>query len=316
MAYHKNKYSESKNIYQRVTDYVIKELEKGTVPWQKGWNCYGLPRNTSSGYVYHGWNTFLLNYITASEQYRSPFFLTYNQARSMGGYIREGSEGYQVIYWKRVDTNYKALKGGVNETEENEYPKSRLVLRVYIVFNIDQTEGIEFTLPATKAKTEQEKLENCDRVIIEMPGCPPIRHGGDSACYYPGTDFIQMPHFQQFHEPELYYKTLFHELTHSTGHPRRLNRKELEFFQKGDERYSREELTAELGAAYLCAYTGIDQKTIDNSASYINYWLQKLQNDKTLLIKASSQAQAATDYILNLKKDDEVQTNGTKNIAV
>ena len=315
MAYRK-KCSESKNVYQRVTDYVIQELEKGTVPWQKGWSCYGPPKNINSGYVYHGWNTFFLNYITASEQYKTPFFITYNQARSMGGYVKEGSEGYPVIYWKRLDTNYKALKGGVDETEENEYPKSRLVLKVYTVFNIDQTDGIDFAFAAAKEKSEKEKLEDCDLIIQRMPGCPPVRHGGDSASYYSGTDFIQMPHFEQFHESELYYKTLFHELTHSTGHPRRLNRKELEYFVKGDERYAKEELTAELGAAYLCAYTGIDQMTIDNSASYINWWLQSLQNDKTLLIKAASQAQAATDYILNVQKDEKTKVNETKNIAV
>jgi len=316
MGYSKNKLSNSKSIYQRVTDYVIEQLKNGSVPWKKGWTCYGPPQNLNSGYIYHGWNTFFLNNVTACEQYKTPFFLTYNQALDMGGNVRKGEKGYFVIYWKNITTEYRALRGGVDGTEENDYPKSRLILKVYTVFNIDQTEGIDFTLPTVQPKTAHQKIEACDLLIKQMPKCPPIRHGGDYARYLPGMDFIQMPHLEQFHKPEYYYQTLFHELVHSTGHPFRLNRSDLEFFVRGDDRYAKEELVAELGSGYLCAYTGIEQHIIENSSAYIDSWLQRLNNDKTLIIKAASQAQAATNYILNKGCKEKSEIKDKKNVAV
>ena len=316
MVYRKNKCSESKNVYKSVTEYVIKELEKGFVPWKTGWNCYGAPRNIASGYVYHGWNTFFLNYITALEQYKTPFFLTCNQAEDMGGYVRKNEKGYPVIFWKSLVTEYKALKGGINEIEEKEYPRSRLIIKVYSVFNIDQTSGIDFVIPMAHEKTAHEKIETCERLIKQMPKCPPIRHGGDYARYFAGMDYIQAPNFEQFQKPEYFYQTLFRELVHSTGHPFRLSRKELQFFITGDDRCVKEELVGELGMAYLCAYTGIEQEILENNSSYINRWLNRLQEDKALLIKAATQAEAATNHILHANWNQQAAANRIETVAI
>jgi antirestriction protein ArdC len=304
------------SIYQKVTDEVIQALEKGTVPWKRNWNVYGPPRNITNGHTYQGWNIFYLNFVTLSKGYKTPFFITFKQANALGGHIRKGEKGYPVIYWKRITTDLKAIRKDTEEGEEPVYGKSRMILREYTVFNIDQTEKIAFALPEVCNKTPKEKIDACEHTIKEMPNCPPIRHGGDRAFYSFAFDFVQMPNFDQFPEPEYYYQTIFHELIHSTGHPCRLNRKDMECFSRGDERYAKEELTAELGSAYLCAYHGIEQKIIGNSASYVDYWLQRLQNDKTLLLKAASQGQAGANYILNHSGGEKEEAETTQSIAV
>lgn len=183
--------------------------------------------------------------------------------------------------------------------EEQQHPVYR-VPKVHTVFNIDQTHVIEFPKVEELFRSHTSKLQACEETVNNMPLRPMIKHGGDSAYYHPVHDYVQLPNAEQFHSDEAYYKTLFHELAHSTGHETRLNRKVLiESDAFGKELYSKEELTAELTAAFLSAVCGIGEQTIINSAAYIQGWLKVLKNDKRLILKASSQAQAATDYILN-----------------
>lgn len=284
------------DVYQRVTDYVTDALERGEVPWQKRWNSHGLPRNITSGHHYRGWNVFFLNYVTLIHDYKTPYFITFKQTQASGGKIRKGEKGVPVIYWAVVeDKNAKKKKEAADETKS----RTRLVPKMHIVFNIDQTEGLSFVIPELAPKSQHEKIANCERVIEQMPNCPTIRHGGDRAYYHRVWDEIVLPELDEFASAADYYNTKFHELGHSTGHRSRLNRKELmESSGFGTELYSKEELTAEFTAAYLSAITGIELTTIENSAAYISNWLSKLRDDKTLIIKASIQAQAAADYIL------------------
>jgi antirestriction protein ArdC len=292
----------SKNIYQQVTDYVVQELRKESIPWLIPWNGYGPPRNGQHGYIYYGWNSFYLNYITVSQQYETPFFLTGNQVARMGGRIRPRENGYPVIYCKRQITAYKALTGGKGETREKVYHYVRFVLSTYMVYNIAQTEHVAVAIPGASQKTEAEKLAACEALVQRLPNSTPIRHGGDYAKYFAGMDYIQMPHASQFENSEIYYQVLFRELIHFTGHPMRLNRNELQFYIPGDERYIKEELTGELGTAYLCAYTGIAQKAVDKQ-SYCSDWINRIARDKTLLIKAALQAQAAVNYMLQTRSN-------------
>ena len=211
-----------------------------------------------------------------------------------------------------IDDKYKTVTVIDKETgdEKEENPQYR-VPKFYVVFNIDQTEGIEFTKVESLFQNNADELEACEQIIDNMPHRPQIRNAGDRAYYSSVTDRVTMPLLALFHSKEEYYSTLFHELAHSTGHETRLNRKELkEHDGFGGENYSKEELIAELTAAFLCAISGIEQKTLTNSTAYIQGWLKALNNDKTLILKAASQAQAASDFILNQKHGIQKEETG------
>ena len=151
----------------------------------------------------------------------------------------------------------------------------------------------------TENQPQVQPIETCERVVDEWLGRPTIKNGGDYASYSKVLDCVQMPGRACFDNVEEYYSTLFHELTHSTGHPTRLNRSSLVDFERfGDHNYSRYELVAEMGAAFLAAYCGIENRTLDNSAAYLANWLDALKNDSRLVLVAASQAQKAADLIL------------------
>lgn len=292
-----------RDVYQEVTQQVICALEQGQIIWKQGWSKLGLPKNIAAGNHYRGWNLFYLNFIALYKGYKTPYFITYKQALDLGGNIRRGEKGYQIVYWALVDNRNKTITttdAGTGEEKER-HPQYR-VPKFYVVFNIDQTEGIEFPKVQNLFQDKADKLEACEQIIVNMPHSPKIRNAGDRAFYSCPTDKVTMPLPALFHSMEEYYSTLFHELAHSTGHETRLNRKELrEHDGFGGENYSKEELTAELTAAFLCALSNIEQKTLANSTAYIQGWLKALNNDKTLILKAASQAQAAADFILNDK---------------
>jgi antirestriction protein ArdC len=244
---------------------------------------------------YQGWNVFLLNFITLHHEYKTPYFITYKQAMDAGGTIRRGQKGYFVVWWATIEDKSKMIdESGEIKSKTFRIPKC------HTVFNIDQTFGIEFPKVEELFRSHAQKIQACDQIINNMPNRPGIKQGGDEAWYNRITDCINLPNIERFHSDEAYYKTKFHELAHSTGHQSRLNREELiKSDGFGNQLYSKEELTAELTAAFLSALCGIEQQTIINSAAYIQGWFKALQNDKRLILKAASQAQAATDYILN-----------------
>ncbi|TXJ29024.1 MAG: DUF1738 domain-containing protein [Chitinophagaceae bacterium] len=299
------------DVYERVTGYVIEALQKGHVPWQRKWSVTGslagLPRNAITHRPYRGWNMFLLNYVTYCQGYNSPYFLTFKQAAAAGGYIRRGETGTPIIYWAVVD-NKKDPPGDDDETGAS--PRQKMIPKLHVVFNTQQTGGIDFSLPAEPVKTWKEKIIACDHLIEQMPQRPTIKHGGNRAYYHRLEDYVQLPRFSAFDTAEDYYTSCFHELAHSTGHTGRLNRKELMQSKSfGSDLYSKEELTAEMTATYLCAITGIEQQTINNSVSYIQNWLQRLQNDKKLLVHAAAQAQAAADFIIGKQSEQPALPN-------
>jgi len=301
-----------RDVYQEVTQQVISALEQGHIIWKQGWNNLGLPKNIIAGNHYRGWNLFYLNFISLYKGYKTPYFITYKQAQDLGGNIRRGEKGYQIVYWALVDNRNETVTIKDAETgEEKEEHAQYRVPKFYVVFNIDQTEGIEFPKAESLFLNKADKLEACEQIIDNMPHRPQIRNAGDRAYYSCATDRVTMPLSALFHSMEEYYSTLFHELAHCTGHETRLNRKELkEHDGFGGENYSKEELTAELTAAFLCAISGIEQKTLTNSTAYIQGWLKALNNDKTLILKAASQSQAAADFILNHKTGAQKQEAG------
>lgn len=286
-------------VYEVINQRIMELLEQGTIPWRKPWNAEGnMPRNLISRKEYRGINLFLLN----SMPYSSPYWMTFKQAVDKGGHVIKGSKSTPVIFWKWLDRKEGDGAGSEEINSKGKIP----MLRHYNVFNMEQVEGIEPPPAAEATFSTFTRIEAAQQIIAGMPLRPDIRHGGNKACYSPSLDYVRLPVPEAFQAPEEYYSTAFHELTHATGHSRRVGRKgimEPSYF--GSHEYSKEELIAEMGAAFLCGHTGIEQSTIENSASYIRGWLKTLKNDKTLLIQSAAASQKAADYILNRKGDED-----------
>ena len=284
------------DVYQIVTDRIVRLLESGTVPWHQSWKgSQHWPQNFLSRKVYRGINLFLLN----ATRHGSPFWLTFKQVQSLGGRVRKGEHSFPVVFWKVFQAE--------GDTDAKRIP----FLRYYSVFNVTQCEGITLpALPGEENLPSFEPIAKCEHVVSAMPKRPVITHGGARACYSPALDAVSMPEAKLFDSPSAYYSTLFHELTHSTGHLSRLNRKEVaEPNRFGSDPYGREELVAEMGSAFLCGHSGIDTPTLDQSAAYIQSWLERLKEDRKLVVLAAAQAQKACDFILDAKRtEDEGRT--------
>jgi antirestriction protein ArdC len=197
-----------------------------------------------------------------------------------------------VIYWNIGEEREYT-------TREDETRVSKpFLLRYSNVFNLSQTEGIDLPESALQETRTNDPIEECERIVSGMPNMPAVEQS-DKAWYAPSRDVVGMPSIGLFRSSEEYYSTFFHELTHSTGHKSRVGREGFESIQSfGSESYSREELVAEVGAAMLCGVTGIENRTIENSAAYLRTWIDRLKSDSRLIVGAASSAQRAADYIL------------------
>lgn len=275
----------ARDNYEAVTARIIEALEKGVCPWHKPWASEYY--NGKTCHRYRGLNVPVL----AVSGFSDPRWMTYRQAQEMGGNVRKGEKGTTVMFWKLM----KAKEDGTQA--EGEKTKVFPVIKTYTVFNVEQIDGL--TLPPVRT-FEHQPLEEAEALVQAMPKRPGIEHGGQRAFYSPSRDFVGMPTPESFESPEAYYSTLFHELTHSTGHSSRVGR-----FSTGDytgkfgsEPYAKEELVAELGAAFLRAACGIEAAPeVENSAAYLQSWLNVLKNDRRMLVNAAAQAQKAADFI-------------------
>jgi antirestriction protein ArdC len=287
------------DVFSIITNRIIEQLEKQIIPWRKPWSEAGHPQNLFSKRPYTGINTWLL----ASLGYAQNYFLTWKQLKAVGASVKKGEKGAMVVFWKRLPQN---------EAKDDEEPnRAKAVLRYYFVFNIAQIDHLPEVLAIPYPSETVSQIGTCDEIIETMPNCPTIKHGKQQAYYDSLKDHINMPRQGSFTSAESYYCTLFHELVHSTGHQSRLNRKEIvEPSKFGSIMYGIEELTAEIGAAYLTSVAGIINKEFDNSVAYIKGWIDLLQKDKRVIVYASGQAQKATDYILKVqsyaKADEQV----------
>jgi len=283
------------DIYAIVTEKIINLLESGVVPWRRPWTSTGLPRNLVSKKPYRGVNFFLLS----ASKYVSPFWLTIRQANELGGHVRKGEESTVVVFWK-VDDAKQSPEDDNEETDGK--TRRRFLLRYYRVFNLEQCElpqTVLDKLPKTEAH-EHDPIETAERIIADMPNRPEIQYTGSKAFYSSLTDRITLPPRELFTSAEEFYATALHETVHSSGSEKRLAREGIcDAAPFGSPVYSKEELVAEFGAAYLCAEAGISNEVIHNQASYVAGWLKKLRDDRKLLIHAAAQAQRAADYIIN-----------------
>jgi antirestriction protein ArdC len=260
-----------------------------------------MPVNLVSGKAYRGINPFLLG----SQGYGSRYWLTFNQAAKLGGHVKKGEKSSIVTFWNIGEE--KIIRNAETGKERKSKP---ILLRYYAVFNVEQTEGIADKLGLGNAAPRIPNIEACESIVAGMPNAP-RREQSDRAWYRPSNDSVGMPSRNAFHSSEEFYSTLFHELTHSTGHASRVGREDIEQLNTfGSESYSKEELIAEMGAAMLCGITGIAPATIPNSAAYLKHWIDRLRGDSKLLVSAASQAQKAADYIRGTsgKPDTETET--------
>lgn len=293
------------DLYARVTDLIIDELEKGRIPWRKRWGILKdgrveVAQNYVSKRPYTGINSVLLGCAS----YERPYFLTFKQATELGGNIRKGARGNLVVFWNVLEKEKEVTNTkGETKTQKVGVP----LLRHYFVFNVADVEGITINLPDLKTPDALDEVycySACDAVYAGYAGAPKIVNVDPARAYYsPLLDVVNMPRPTAFDCLEAYYCVMFHELIHSTGSRDRLNREELVHSDGfGGELYAKEELTAEIGACYLASSCGLDltdHRLLTNAAAYLQNWLSALKGDKTLIFRASGQAQKAVNYILN-----------------
>jgi len=280
-----------KSAAEIITDAIISKLESGVVPWRKPWNgSVNAPKNLVSGKAYRGINAFLLS----CTGFASPYFLTFKQVQDKKGLVNKGAISFPVVFWSNVTV----------EDRESGDEKNIPFMRYYRVFNVEQT-NLPIP-PIMENPLEFNPIEEAEKIVAAMPSCPEIRYGQAKAFYSPSLDYVNMPKHELFESPEGFYSTLFHEISHSTGHASRVGRKgvtESNYF--GSHEYSKEELIAEMSAAFLCGEIGIIPATLDNSAAYIKSWLRALKSkdNKNMVITAASAAQKAVDFILDRKPE-------------
>lgn len=270
-------------LAEKITQRIIEQLEAGVVPWHKPWATDGLlPTSFATKKSYRGINTLILSTVQLAEGYQSPYWLTFKQAQKLGAKVIKGSKATPIVFWKLIE----------KEETSDEQNKSYLVSRAYNVFNADQIEGLD--IPAVEFTIEPpDQIQS--QVLAGYDNPPKIVYAAQSrAVYSPALDRVTLPPHSSFQSEEAHLGTLFHELVHSTGHESRLNR----FVKTGlpTDAYAEEELVAELGAAILNGYFGIDS-THEQSAAYIANWLSVLKDDRNFLINAAQKAQKAVDLL-------------------
>lgn len=286
--------SDTNKVYQLITDRIVKLLEDGTAPWRKPWGGELLwPKNLVSGKGYRGINVFLLSHTG----FDSPYWLTYNQAKKLGGNVKKGEKGSPIVFWKMWER--KNADGEVSRIP---------CLRYYTGFNVAQCEGLPADkVPATPTYQgcDFDPIKQCESVVEGYKDGPEITNEYSRAFYRPGSDLVGMPKPVNFDSSEEYYSTLFHELTHSTGHKSRLGRSGIaDVVEFGSDSYGKEELIAEMGAAFLCGKCSIENRTLENSANYLNSWLKIIKQDVKMVVQAAAAAQKAVDRILGVTFDN------------
>lgn len=291
------------DVYERVTDRIVAELEKGVQPWFKPWNAeHAAGRITrplrANGIPYQGINVIMLWSEAVSRGFSAPIWMTFRQAKELGGHVRKGESGSLVVYANKITKT--EIDHETGEEVDAEIP----FMKGYTAFNVEQIEGLpdHFYAPAKPRLDPVQRIERAE-TFFEATNAD-IRHGGNMAAYNVALDQVRMPLFETFRDAESYYATLAHELTHWTRHPSRLDR---DFGRKrwGDEGYAMEELVAELGAAFLAADLDLTAEPRDDHAAYIGNWLTVLKSDKRAIFTAASHAQRAADFINGLQSAAE-----------
>lgn len=307
--------------WTKVSEFILARLDAGVIPWRKPWRLTGSLRSADSpwrnaftGYRYSGINTLLL----AASGFNVPTFGTFNQIRKAGGSVVKGSVSIPIVFWKVTR---------ITETGDDGKPDSKFIplLRLYRVFNVaEQTEGLPARFYSADdsgpteptAEPEPERIDGAERIWSEFlagPTAPAFEfRRSDRAFYSPGPDRIVCPERTQFRTAAGLYSTLFHEGAHSTGHPARLNRDDIGH-PFGSKSYAREELTAEIAAAFLMSEAGLTFEDMDAAgiAAYVDSWRRALTDDPKCFVVAASRARKAARAMIGLPADERADTDET-----
>ncbi|MDE2184650.1 MAG: DUF1738 domain-containing protein [Alphaproteobacteria bacterium] len=288
------------NLYQDVTDAIVRELEQGAVPWVKPWSAasapLGMPRSAASRKFYSGINVLILWDAVLRRGFASQEWLTFRQALNLGGHVRRGEKGTTICHADSFIPKAERERAAESGEAANVVP----FLKRFVVFNIEQCEGLPaHIVPKPKPVPPSEQNDEAD-ALIAATGARLVEGGGE-AFYHQGEDFIRLPFREAFLSPADYYCTALHELGHWTAHPSRLNRDLKHRF--GSSAYAREELIAELTSTFLCAHMNIAPQI--RHAGYLGHWLQILKEDARAIFHAASQASKASDFILACQSHSE-----------
>lgn len=282
------------NLYDEVTARIITELEGGRLPWVQPWGTTGgvapgLPRNALTSRSYSGINVLILWGAVIEHAYPTQGWLTFRQALEAGGNVRKGEQGTTVVYADRFTPEAEKSRAEAEGGDAKSIP----FLKRFTVYNVAQCEGLRPDLAADPVPLPEREIVSVAEAVIAASGVK-FRVGGTRAFYAPEPDFVAVPPQPAFFEQINYYRTCLHELTHATGHAKRLDRKLLNAF--GSKDYAREELVAEMGSAFLCAALGITPTV--RHADYIGAWLEVLREDSRAIFRAAGQASKAADWLL------------------
>ncbi|QPI71954.1 ArdC family protein [Sphingobium sp. Cam5-1] len=290
------------SLYDEVTARIITELEAGRLPWVQPWGEHGgagpgLPRNALTGRSYSGVNVLLLWGEVIEHGWPSQSWLTFRQALEAGGSVRKGERGVTVVYADRFTPEEERERA----SREGGDPKAVPFLKRFTVFNAAQCEGLRSGLAGDPDPLPKREIVPVAEEVISASGVE-FRVGGSEAFYAPAQDFVAVPPQPAFFDQVNYYRTCLHELTHATGHDKRLGRNLLNAF--GSKDYAREELVAEMGSAFLCAALGIAPTV--RHADYIGAWLEVLRDDSHAIFRAASAASKAADWLLARHREAQV----------
>ncbi len=309
------------DIYARITNQIVGALERGVKPWTQPWNAAHAAGPVSrplrhGGQPYAGINVVTLWATAMERSYSAPIWMTFRQAMQFGGHVRKGEKGAPVVYADKLVRSDERSDGKAEGGSGDDGIRVIPFLKSYTVFNVEQIDGLpqRYYELATAEPNPDTRIANAEAYFAATGA--DIREGGNAACYIPALDVIHMPPFEAFRDAQGYYSTLAHECTHWTRHESRLNR---DFGRKkfGDAGYAREELVAELGAAFLCADLGITLEDREDHAAYIGSWLQVLKSDSRAIFTAAAHAQKAVSYLHGLQPnaDGEADTSDTDDEA-
>ncbi|ACB27981.1 MULTISPECIES: ArdC family protein [Methylobacterium] len=287
--------AERANLYQQITDRIIAQLEAGCVPWVQPWGrgpgtaTIAMPRNASTARAYSGINVMLLWDAAVAHGYATQRWLTFNQVRALGGSVRCGEQGTMVVYAARFTPKDERWRADREGGDARAIP----FLKRFTVFNVAQCEGLPDELSSPMRPPREDLIVPRFRELMDASGVT-IRIGGDKALYSPSQDVVVLPPPEAFHESINFHRTAAHELSHATGHASRLDR--LMKTRHGSPCYAREELVAEISAAFVCTSLGIVPTV--RHADYIGAWLEVLREDNRAIVRAASQASKAADWLL------------------
>ncbi len=296
------------DIYLVVTNKIVNALEQGVVPWIKPWSTGDassspFPTNAITGRPYAGINVPLLWAEARLRGFRQDRWLTFHQARQAGAHIRKGEQSALAVLYKPMSKEVQDEQGQVLRDEQGNIKVVQFaLLRAHHLFNLEQTEGL--AVEAERSDTDVSPPAFVDHgpaeLLLQASGARIDHRFGDEACYHPLRDLIQLPTKAQFEDVGSYYATALHELTHWSGHHSRLQREGITGGHRfGSTEYAFEELVAEMGAAFLCAVTGVSGEL--RHEEYLASWLHLLRQDKRAIFRASGQAREASEFLLALQ---------------